>query len=218
MLEPKILKSAYGSYGNDTLGIIPEHKRWVLKELLSEMDEFYKRYGASGDGSFLKLYHFNEEWKRGFSAAKPICTFKFDVRYRGLVESEFTKDQHLMNTEVFCDIGYGFWNCDTWYAYLATPPKQETDQTCNERHSKNKCFVVGYNEKAVKYEDDVEHCVECVFLSLDNALQYCRDKGLEIERIDVDEAGESSIDFKPDTSHYGFYTRTYYIEQYDFFS
>lgn len=121
MLDRKLIKEASGNYGSEVYGVMPEHKRWILRELLSEMDEFYKYFGATGGGSYLELYRSEDEWKRSFYGRKPICTFKFAFGHSGLVESEFTKDRDLMNTEVFCDVGIGFWGCDTWYAYLADP-------------------------------------------------------------------------------------------------
>lgn len=79
-----------------------------------------------------------------------------------------------------------------------------------------RCFVIRYIETSVDYEDDDVHCIERVFLYLEDAMNYCLDMSLSIYKNDL-KYGERVIEFKPITSQNRRYTRTYYVEEYDLF-
>lgn len=135
MFNYKTIHEAYGNYGSNGYMPLPEHKKWRLGDLVTEMSDFYKYYGATGGGSQLSVYRYDHEWDRYFyhpSKDCPLFVFNFAYGHSGLVETECLSDPEVSDLEVYCDLGIGFWGCDTWYAYLATPPEQETDQSAQQ--------------------------------------------------------------------------------------
>lgn len=76
------------------------------------------------------------------------------------------------------------------------------------------CFVLRYIEESMNYMDDDDHCIERIFLYLDDAMQYCFDRGLSIYKNDL-KTIDHSIEFKPYTSPNGRYIRRYFLEEYD---
>lgn len=125
MLRRKTVSYASSNYGSDKFVPLPEHQKWRLGDFLQEMSEFYKCYGANGGGSYLEVYRCAEDCDSWFARDKRIYNFHFAQGYNGLVESNDTKDPAVMDLEIFCDFGFGFWGCDTWYAYLADSESSE---------------------------------------------------------------------------------------------